>query len=142
MTIYTLGYSGWTLDQVAAKVEELNAVLVDVRFVPRSRIPAWNSGVLSRRFGDRYIWLKELGNRNYKGTFDQIEIVDFPAGAAKLQNVTATGRNIILLCGCPDVDGCHRKVLAEQLVDACQAVEHLAAHVREKCSRPLGLFDA
>ena len=133
MTIYTLGYSGWTADQVAAVIEEHNAVLVDVRFVPRSRIPAWNSGVLSRRFGDRYTWLKELGNRNYKGTFDQIEIVDFAAGAAKLQAISAAGRNIILLCGCPDVTTCHRKLLAESLAHMWPAeIFHLTATPRTR----------
>ena len=97
----------------------LDAILVDVRMVPRSRAPIWNSGVLARRLGERYFWLRAFGNRNYKGTFEQIEIVDFTAGEQRLRELTATGptarKAIILFCGCPDVSTCHRKVLADWL---------------------------
>ena len=37
MTIYTLGYSGWKIEDVEAVMERLDAILVDVRMVPRSR---------------------------------------------------------------------------------------------------------
>jgi len=40
--------------------------------------------------GDRDVWLKQFGNRNYKGTFEQIEIADFPAGAERLRGINAT----------------------------------------------------
>ena len=63
MTIYTLGYTGWKLDEVAAVLERLNAILADVRMVPRSRNPIWNSAALAKRFADRYVWLKQFGNR-------------------------------------------------------------------------------
>jgi uncharacterized protein (DUF488 family) len=126
MTIYTLGYVGWKVEDIAAVVKHLDAILVDVRMVPRSRAPIWNGSTLHKRLGDRYVWLKEFGNRNYKGTVDQIEIADFPAGAAKLQAIAATGRVIILLCGCPDVSVCHRKVLADLLAKAWKVeVVHL-----------------
>ena len=126
MTIYTLGYVGWKMEEIEAVVKRLDAILVDVRMVPRSRAPIWNGSTLHKRLGDRYVWLRELGNRNYKGTVDQIEIADFPAGATKLQAIAATGRAIILLCGCPDVATCHRKVLAEWLAQAWKAgIVHL-----------------
>ena len=126
MTIYTLGYVGWKVEDIEAVVKRLDAVLVDVRMVPRSRAPIWNGSTLHKRLGDRYVWLREFGNRNYKGTVEQIEIADFPAGAAKLQAIAAGGRAIILLCGCPEVATCHRKVLAEWLAQAWKAeVMHL-----------------
>jgi len=42
---------------------------------------------LHQRLGDasagsaqgQYVWLKQFGNRNYKGTFEQIAIADLPA---------------------------------------------------------------
>ena len=114
-TIYTLGYAGWKIEDVEAVVKRLDAILVDVRMVPRSRSAVWNGSTLHNRLGDRYVWLKQFGNRNYKGTFGQIEIVDFPAGEQRLRELTATGKAVVLLCGCPDVSVCHRKVLAERL---------------------------
>lgn len=131
MTIYTLGYRSWKIEDVEAVLQRLDAILVDVRFVPRSRIPTWNSGVLSRRLGEvsargRYVWLREFGNRNYKGTVDQIEIADFPAGEQKLKAIAAIGRAIILLCGCTDLNQCHRKLLAGRLARSWGAgVVHL-----------------
>lgn len=132
MTIYTLGYSGWKIEDVEAVLERLDAILVDVRMVPRSRWgPMWNSAVLAKRLGNRYTWLRQFGNRNYKGTFEQIEIADFPSGELRLRELIGCapapssvegpvlskveGKAIILFCGCRDVNVCHRKVLADWL---------------------------
>ena len=127
MTIYTLGYSGWKIEDVEAVLNRLDAILVDVRMVPRSRwAQAWNASALHSRLGNRYVWLKQFGNRNYKGTVDQIEIADFPAGEKRLRELTATGKAVVLLCGCRDVEVCHRKVLAQWLAKAWKAeVVHL-----------------
>jgi uncharacterized protein (DUF488 family) len=127
MTIYTLGYSGWRIEDVEAVLERFAAILVDVRMVPRTRWqPQWNAAVLRARLGDRYVWLREFGNRNYKGTFEQIEIADFPAGEKRLREITGTGKAVVLLCGCRDVTVCHRKVVAEMLAATWQAdVVHL-----------------
>ncbi len=127
MTIYTLGYSGWRIEDVEAVLDRLDAILVDVRMVPRTRwAPAWNSAVLAGRLGERYTWLRAFGNVNYKGTFEQIKIADFDAGEIRLREITATGKAVVLLCGCRDVNVCHRKVLAERLAQAWGTeVEHL-----------------
>ena len=134
MNIYTLGYSGWKIEDVEAVVKRLEAVLVDVRMVARSRAPTWNGASLARRLGDRYVWLRSFGNRNYKGTVEQIEIVDFPAGEQRLRELLgvclasnkAAAKTIILFCGCPDVSQCHRRILAEWLGQAWGAeVQHL-----------------
>ena len=127
MTIYTLGYSGWRIEDVEAVLARLDAILVDVRMVPRTRwAPLWNGSALHSRLGDRYVWLKQFGNRNYKGTFDQIEIADFPAGEQSLRELTDAGKAVVLLCGCRDVNVCHRKVLAEWLAQSWKAdVVHL-----------------
>jgi uncharacterized protein (DUF488 family) len=112
---------------VEAVLDRLDAILVDVRMVPRTRWqPQWNATVLRARLGDRYVWLREFGNRNYKGTFEQIEIADFPAGEKRLREIVAPGKAVVLLCGCRDVNVCHRKVVAELLAQAWQAdVVHL-----------------
>ena len=127
MTIYTLGYSGWKIEDVEAALERFAAIVVDVRMVPRTRWqPQWNATVLRVRLGDRYVWLREFGNRNYKGTFQQIEIADFPAGEKRLRKITAPGKAVVLLCGCRDVNVCHRKVVAEMLAATWEAdVVHL-----------------
>ena len=138
MKIYTLGYSGWRIEDVEAVLERLGAILVDVRMVARTRwAPIWNATALGARLGDRYVWLREFGNRNYKGTFEQIEIADFPAGQKRLRELTATGKSVVLMCGCRDVNVCHRKVVAERLASALHAdVEHLSLPVKETPQEP------
>ena len=160
-TLYTLGYSGWRIDDIEATLQRLDAILVDVRMVPRSRAPIWNGTTLHKRLGERYVWLKEFGNRNYRGTVDQIEIADFPAGRERLAKLLgtlappsataipspahatgptsapATGRSVILLCGCPDVNQCHRKTLADWLAQSWQGqVVHLTPPKQDRLTHP------
>ncbi|MCE5327874.1 MAG: DUF488 domain-containing protein [Planctomycetaceae bacterium] len=126
MTIYTLGYTGWKIEDVQAAVDKVNGLLVDVRMMPRSRNPIWNSTSLAKRLPGQYLWLKQFGNRNYKA--GPIEIVNFEAGAATLlREIAGSGKSPVLLCGCSDVNICHRKILAEWLGGLWQMeIEHLA----------------
>ena len=138
-------------------MDRLDAVLVDVRMVPRSRAAQWSAYSLSRKFGHRYAWVRELGNVNYKGTVEQIKIANFPAGEKRLRELLALspaegassgpamsgveGKAIILLCGCPDVTQCHRKLLANWLAQAWAAdVVHLTPPARHDHPRQATLF--
>lgn len=144
MKIYTLGYSGWDIEDVKSVLDRLGAVLVDVRMVPRPRwTPIWKAEALRARFGDRYVWLRDFGNVNYKGTFEEIKIADFPAGMKRLADLSGLpfegGKNVILLCGCRDVNVCHRKVIAERLAkEWTLEVEHLERP--PKAGKELTLF--
>jgi hypothetical protein len=96
-------------------------------------LPAW--------LGERYLWLREFGNRNYKGTFEQIEIADFPTGEKRLRESIAPGKAVALLCGCRDVNVCHRKVVAERLAQAWKTdVVHLERPKNESISGQPKLF--
>src|SRR5207237_906275 len=66
-TIYTAGYQGMTHDDLEGLLARPSgrALLVDVRFSPRSRAPHWSGSALARRFGADYLHLPALGNRNY-----------------------------------------------------------------------------
>ncbi|RPI60262.1 MAG: DUF488 domain-containing protein [Planctomycetaceae bacterium] len=154
MTIYTLGYSGWKIEDVEKELARLDAILVDVRMVPRTRwAQQWNASALHQRLGDQYVWLKQFGNKNYKGTFEQIEIADFPTGETRLRELLTkdaagstassptSGKSIILMCGCRDVNVCHRKVLAEWLAKLWNAdVVHLTRPDNEISSGQPTLF--
>ena len=135
MTIYTLGYSGWKVEDMEKELDRLGGLLVDVRFVPRARwTPQWNSAALGTRLKDRYIYLRPFGNKNYKGTIEQTEIVNYEEGRDRLVEVAA-GRPVVLLCGCRDVNNCHRKILADLLAaDWGQDVMHLNRPPKDKLS--------
>ena len=63
--LYTFGYSDRRPDQLRTLAERLDGVVVDIRFSPRSRIPAWTGGRLRKLLGERYRHLLALGNQNY-----------------------------------------------------------------------------
>ena len=108
--VYTMGYSGRKLDDVQRIVQELEAVLFDIRFSPRSRSPVWNGANLRRVLGARYQHIKAHGNRNYKG--GAISVVDYEAGKAA---IARSGRPEILMCVCRDCATCHRRTVADRL---------------------------
>ena len=113
-TIITIGYAGWALEDLYELCEAVNGILVDVRFAPdASRTPAYNREALEAYFGNRYVWVRELGNRGYHG--HAIDLVDFERGAARVRELVEAGYTPILLCGCPNPFACHRRQVAERL---------------------------
>lgn len=110
--LYTYGYSGRTPHELQTLAEQLQAVVVDTRFSPRSRIPAWTGGRLRKVLGDRYRHLLALGNRNYRG--GPVEFVDLATGVVEVGELLRQ-RPVILLCVCADVQRCHRLPAAEAI---------------------------
>jgi len=121
-TLYTFGYSGRTPHELQTLAEKLNAVVVDIRFSPRSRIPDWSGGRLQNLLGDRYRHLPSLGNRNYRD--GPVEFVDLAAGVVEVGELLRQ-RPVILLCACADVQRCHRLPAAEAIATRYEVtVEH------------------
>jgi len=122
-TLYTAGYTGLKPDQLKATAERLGAVVADIRFRPFSRNPAWSKVNAEKVLGARYVWVKGLGNKNYKG--GPIAFDDLESGISLVGTLLET-QPVILLCVCPDVETCHRKTAAEKLAEAigCE-VKHL-----------------
>ena len=108
---YTLGYLGRTLPEVAAILEERNAMLADIRLVPYSRNKAFIKAVLERTLGPRYVWVRALGNLNYK-TGGPVALADYTMGRTA---ILALDTPVVLMCACRDYGRCHRAVVAEAL---------------------------
>lgn len=126
-TIFTLGYLHSTPEAIQAYVDQLGALVVDIRFSPYSRDPRWAGTAIRDAVGqDNYVWVVELGNVNYKNG-KPIELYK-PHLALRILRPLVEARPIILLCACAHYDTCHRKVAAEYLSDAFDVpVEHLEA---------------
>lgn len=129
-TIYTIGYSGWTPGALKAAVDARGALLVDIRYSPRSRRPEWRTAALAGLWGEdvaqHYVWWRELGNVNYKNG-GPIVLAD-PELALIPAATLLHWRPIVLLCACRDVATCHRLTAADYLSQALGApVEHLVA---------------
>ncbi len=121
--IFTTGYLTWTPEALETVVEQLDAMVVDIRLTPQSRNPAWRQNALIKRFDERYIWVKEWGNVRYK-IGPPVELLDFDAGLAHVRELSG---NLILLCACRQYDACHRKDVAERLKSLGIETEELGA---------------
>lgn len=111
-SLHTFGYSGRSPDELQDLAERLDALVVDIRFSPRSRNPDWSGGRLRKRLGGRYHHLPALGNRNYQG--GPIAFADLEAGVAAAGDLLEQ-RAVILLCVCGELRRCHRLLAAEAI---------------------------
>ena len=122
-TIYSLGYMASTPEALAAYVEQYDALVVDIRYNPKSSNPHWGGMALRRRYGDRYVYCHDYGNPNYKGGPMTLH---YPDGAVRQLRPLLERHNLILICACVHSGSCHRKLAAEHLSAATGApVVHL-----------------
>lgn len=125
--IFTWGYLTGALDTLQRHQEARRALIVDVRYTPFSRAPAFRRGPLARVFGPDYLWVRAFGNRNYKTPGAPIELVD-PVAGLELLDQAGVGleRPALLLCGCREASACHRATVARFLhLERGWLVEHL-----------------
>jgi hypothetical protein len=112
--IYTAGYSGHTVDELARIAGRMSALVLDIRHVRRSRHFDWNEDNLLRVLGvDGYEPLPDWGNVNYN-TAAPIELLHPQRGLVHTL-MRAEKRPVILLCGCREYSRCHRHTCAELL---------------------------
>lgn len=129
MKLLTFGYLGHSAAALAAALATIpNALLVDVRLVPFARDRRWARTSLAMQFGGRYRHLRTFGNRNYKKDSAPIELEDVPAGVRALLAVTRPMLDrgeptVVLLCACRARAGCHRDVVAAELVRQLGAID-------------------
>ena len=110
--IYTTGYYGHQPEALKSLAATLDATVVDIRFMPASRVPGWRKQALQKLLGERYLWVQAFGNIHYNDG-QPIQIADMAAGVKAL--IKQGRRNYILLCGCRDAHTCHRSVVGEHL---------------------------
>jgi uncharacterized protein (DUF488 family) len=141
----TIGYEGTTIDQVVAVLRDARvALLVDVRAVPQSRKPGFSKRQLVAildQAGIAYVHLQGLGTPKpgrdavRAGHPERMEVIfrehmTSDRAQAELAQVKelVRDRKSCLLCFERDHTTCHRRLVAEMIVDETgQHVEHLAA---------------
>lgn len=89
--IYTFGTPRRRLAELVALAHELDALVVDVRLAPRSRVREWNQAVMAEALGDRYLHVGAFGNLNYKAAGAPVKLRDPEAGVAAPEPARAAG---------------------------------------------------
>lgn len=127
MKIYTIGYSGRTLDDMRRILNEADGALLDIRMSPRSRKPGFSEKRLREAFRDNYLWMPEFGNVNYSG--GPVELGDPALGIEMIDAIQKDAIEdewngaIFLMCVCKDAATCHRHIVAELLREHGYTVE-------------------
>lgn len=112
-TLYTVGYSRLQPSDILRVAERFDALIADIRISPRSRLPVWNQKPLQAAWGERYVYIPELGNRNYKGEYGDGVVLDNPERGAERVLGLLEQHPVILMCACFDWHTCHRRDAAD-----------------------------
>jgi uncharacterized protein (DUF488 family) len=127
--IYTIGYAGWAPEGLRDYIVQLGVMVIDVRIAPTSKSPQWQREALQDLFGQRYVHLPALGNRN-AFTGGPVALNDPERAVAPIAAYLARGP-VALLCGCADPQRCHRSLAAAFLAERLDAeVIHIPTPAR------------
>ena len=130
LSLYTYGYTGGSLDDLKRLVAS-GAIIADIRYQPRSRVPHWNKGPLAHALGTGYVHVPALGNQNYKGDRGpDIQIADLETGLDTLHQLLERSP-VVLLCACADYRTCHRNTVAKAAQDQLPGVK--LVHLQPGC---------
>ena len=88
MILCTAGYKNYSFYQFKKMVEDLDALVIDVRYSPYTKLPFWGRQSLEENLCERYVHIREFGNRAYNQ--GEIEIDDFASGLTTFLDVTET----------------------------------------------------
>lgn len=123
----TFGYSGVCPEWLQKTLLKIDGTLADIRLNPYSRNHEWNLAPLTKRFQERYVWIKDLGNINYKG--GPILLRNPEKG---FETLLSLPRPVVLMCVCWNSHTCHRNVVAEELRRRGHKVEELIVRKPER----------
>ena len=120
-TLYTIGYGGSTPEKVAARLHEQGIdVLLDVRAMPRTRIPGFSKNQLSRFMleqGITYSHVEALGNLNRNAGPDApVVLVNEEHGLQILRGALGD-HPVAIMCAEKSHVGCHRHDIAYKMQD-------------------------
>ena len=144
-TLYTIGHSTRTLDELVAALKGHGiTTLVDIRAFPMSRrLPHFNRESLEAELpkrGIRYIWMKELGghrkkirqdspntglrNDSFRNYADYMLTPEFAAAIARLLEIADEGPTAYM-CAERVYFQCHRMLVSDYLTAHGHTVLHI-----------------
>lgn len=118
--IYTTGYTAKNVADLPFLLENLDAVLADIRFAPYSKHFEWRRDYLKLLLKNKYRHVSALGNRTYKE--NKITIHNFDLG---LKVIESWNENVVLMCACEKLENCHRFVVTNELKKRGYGVEEV-----------------
>lgn len=108
--IYTTHAGGKDVLRLPKFLDELDAVLIDIRFAPPIHPLGWNRDYLKLLLKGRYRHLPTLGARELGGGKSAIQNLGLG-----IKIITELKINVLLFCSCQDEKNCHRHLIAKEL---------------------------
>ncbi len=129
--VYTVGHSNRQLKEFLAILERYSIdLVVDVRRFPTSRkFPHFSRDSLAaalQAMGVSYVWLGDLLGGFRSGGYEKYtETDDFARGMARLVELVESGRTVAVMCRERLWFKCHRRFIADKLVEMGYVVIHI-----------------
>lgn len=120
--VYTTGYTGKDINDLKPLLERLDAILIDIRFAPFSRILHWRKVYLKALLGARYRHIPNLGNRTFRE--GKITIQNMALGLETVLNLKS---DAVLMCACKTQGDCHRRLIIAELLQLHVQTEELCS---------------
>lgn len=111
--IYSIGYAGLTPAELLATAKQLDATVIDVRFVPKSRMKGFGRLQIMALLGDRYLWKGDvLGGIHGENKGPTSAGLKWLTDNAWAMTTEVTSRpNALLMCLEESPGECHRHSL-------------------------------
>ena len=130
MEIFTIGYSGFTIDSFVYTLKQFDIkCVVDVRSIPFSKFhPDYNKDFLCKVLNENKILYRHYANefgarQNDHSFYDEDGILDFhkfiaseqfQSGISKVENGIQIGYSFAMMCAEKDPINCHRSIMVGQ----------------------------
>ncbi len=127
--VWTIGTGHRSLDEFSTVLRTHRiAVLVDVRSYPKSHLDHFDRDALESELADtglEYLWLgDDLGGLRPGGFERHTTTARYARGLQRLERL-ARDRRVAVCCAEVDPDRCHRRFIADSLIDHGWRVIHL-----------------
>ncbi len=114
--ISLIGYGNEPPKKFYKRMDLLNPdLIVDVRASPRGRLRSYDKASFEEKYGDRYVWIRELGNPSKDP--NNIQLIDEKKGLEKLLELIENYEHIVLMCSCLMDAACHRRYVKNKLIE-------------------------
>ena len=108
--IYTTGFGSREVTDLPKLLESLNAILIDIRFIPEVKPIQWSKEYLKLLLKNKYLHVPSLGDRKSKE--GRMVIQNLSLG---IKIITELKANLLLVCRCERKENCHRGKIIEEL---------------------------
>ena len=120
--IYTTGFEKMRVTDLPELLAVLDAILIDVRFQPPEKPLEFSKNYLKLLLKNSYYHVPVLGVR-----------AENPNGGTAIQNIALGVKivrelphNVVLMCACAAPENCHRRIIAQKLIEQNLTVQEIS----------------